>query len=100
MKKLIHLLEYIHGFGGIKRDIVFLVISGIALFESMFHFLNLPFDFAWIAIILCGTPIIMEAVIGIISEFDIKADLLVSLALIASLLIGENFAAGEVAFIM
>ena len=42
----------------------------------------------------------MEAVIGLITEFDIKADVLVSLALIASVFIGENFAAGEVAFIM
>ena len=32
--------------------------------------------------------------------FDIKADVLVSLALIASVFIGEDFAAGEVAFIM
>lgn len=32
--------------------------------------------------------------------FDIKADVLVSLALIASVAIGEDFAAGEVAFIM
>lgn len=42
----------------------------------------------------------MEAVIGLVTEFDIKADVLVSLALIASICIGENFAAGEVAFIM
>ncbi len=34
------------------------------------------------------------------TEFDIKADVLVSLALIASVIIGEYFAAGEVAFIM
>ena len=34
------------------------------------------------------------------TAFDIKADVLVSIALIASVLIGENFAAGEVAFIM
>ena len=33
-------------------------------------------------------------------EFDIKADVLVSLALIASVFIDEDFAAGEVAFIM
>ena len=52
------------------------------------------------AIILCGIPIILEAVIGLIIEFDIKADVLVSLALIASICIKENFAAGEVAFIM
>ena len=42
----------------------------------------------------------MEAVIGLITEFDIKADVLVSLALIASVFIDEDFAAGEVAFIM
>ena len=34
------------------------------------------------------------------TAFDIKADALVSLALVASILIGEDFAAGEVAFIM
>ena len=34
------------------------------------------------------------------TEFDIKADVLVSLALIASICIHEDFAAGEVAFIM
>lgn len=61
---------------------------------------NLPFNIAWVAIILCGVPIIMEAIIGLITAFDIKADVLVSLALIASVCIGEDFAAGEVAFIM
>ena len=54
----------------------------------------------WVAIILCGIPIILEAVIGLVTEFDIMADVLVSLALIASVCIGEDFAAGEVAFIM
>ena len=34
------------------------------------------------------------------TSFDIKADVLVSLALIAAVSIGEDFAAGEVAFIM
>ncbi len=34
------------------------------------------------------------------TAFDIKADVLVSMALIASVVIGEDFAAGEVAFIM
>ena len=34
------------------------------------------------------------------TAFDIKADVLVSIALIASVIIGEDFAAGEVAFIM
>ena len=67
---------------------------------SLFDLVPLPFDAAWIAIILCGLPIILEAIIGLVTAFDIKADVLVSLALIASVLIGEDFAAGEVAFIM
>ncbi len=96
MEKLESLLEW----GGVRRDIIFLVIGGISLLISIFDLLPLPFDPAWIAIILCGVPIILEAVIGLVTEFDIKADVLVSIALIASVIIGEDFAAGEVAFIM
>ena len=76
------------------------MISGIALIVSIFDLVPLPFDASWAAIILCGIPIILEAVIGLATAFDIKADVLVSLALIASVCIGEDFAAGEVAFIM
>lgn len=96
MEKLEHFLEL----GGTKKDITLLVISGIALIVSIFDLVPLPFDASWAAIILCGIPIILEAVIGLITAFDIKADVLVSLALIASVCIGEDFAAGEVAFIM
>ena len=95
MKKLEHLLEW----GGTKKDIAFLAVSGIALIVSLTG-PELPFNAAWVAIILCGVPIILEAVIGLVTAFDIKADVLVSLALIASVCIGEDFAAGEVAFIM
>ena len=49
---------------------------------------------------LCGIPILKEAAVGLCTRFDVKADLLVSMALIASVIIGETFAAGEVAFIM
>ena len=76
------------------------MISGVALIVSIFDLVPLPFDASWAAIILCGIPIILEAVIGLVTAFDIKADVLVSLALIASVCIGEDFAAGEVAFIM
>ncbi len=86
--------------GGYKKDIFLLIISAIALIISLFNLINLPFDIAWVAIILCGIPITLEAIIGLITKFDIKADVLVSIALIASLCIGEDFAAGEVAFIM
>jgi len=86
--------------GGMKKDIICLAISGFALAASILGIQPFSFQMAWIAIILCGLPIILEAVIGLAKEFDIKADVLVSIALIASVIIGEDFAAGEVAFIM
>ena len=97
MKKAMEKLESLLELGGTKKDIVFLILSGLALLVSIFRLLPLPFDAAWVAIILCGIPIILEAVIGLVTAFDIKADVLVSLALIASVCIGEDFAAGEVA---
>lgn len=100
MKKLINQLEHLMELGGIQKDIVLLVISGLAVLCSLFDWQPFSFDMAWIAIILCGLPIIAGAVIGLVTAFDIKADVLVSLALIASLCIGETFSAGEVAFIM
>ena len=100
MSKWIERLEKLLEAGGIKKDIVLLIISGGALLVSILDAVPLPFDAAWIAIILCGVPILLEAAIGLITAFDIKADVLVSMALIASVCIGEDFAAGEVAFIM
>ena len=93
-------LEAFLEWGGTKREIVLLVLSGAALLVSIFLSDVLPVDPAWLAIVLCGVPILLEAFIGLVTAFDIKADVLVSIALIASVLIGEIFAAGEVAFIM
>ncbi len=100
MKTLMGKLEFLLGLGGVKKDIVLLVFSGVSLLISIFNWFSLPFDAAWIAILFCGIPIILEAIIGLITSFDIKADVLVSIALVASVIIGEDFAAGEVAFIM
>ena len=100
MKKIIEKIEQFLELGGVKKDIVLLVISGISLLLSIFHVVPLPFDIAWVAIVLCGVPIVLEAIIGLITAFDIKADVLVSIALIASVCIREDFAAGEIAFIM
>lgn len=95
MKKLIDIFK-----DEDKRVVLFLVISAISLVISFLHIGNLKIDASWLAIILCGVPIIKGAAEGLIQEFDIKADVLVALALIASVLIGQTFAAGEVAFIM
>lgn len=100
MRTLVQKTEAFLEWGGIKKEITLLAISGVALVVSIFDLLPLPFDAAWVAIVLCGIPIVLEALIGLITAFDIKADVLVSLALIAAVLIGEDFAAGEVAFIM
>ncbi len=100
MKKLMDKLSQLMELGGIRKDIVLLILSGVAIVLSLFNVQPLPFDIAWVAIVLCGLPIILEACIGLVTAFDIKADVLVSMALIASVCIGETFAAGEVAFIM
>ncbi len=83
-----------------QRTVLFLAISFVSVVVSFFNIGNLPINAAWVAILLCGVPIIKGAIVGLVTEFDIKADVLVSLALIASVIIGEIFAAGEVAFIM
>jgi len=85
-----------------KETLICTVISVIMLVFSITGILKrfLPFDIAWAAIILCGIPILAGAFKGVIFEHDIKADLLVSLALIASVATREFFAAGEVALIM
>lgn len=83
-----------------KRTILFLCLAAVSLILSFFNFGGLPFDAAWIAILLCGIPIVKGAIVGLITEFDIKADVLVAIALVASVIINEIFAAGEVAFIM
>ena len=84
------------------KTITFIVISSICLLLSLVNSINnyLHFNLPWVAILLCGLPIIKEACISLYKEFDIKADVLVSLALIASVIIGETFAAGEIAVIM
>ncbi|MGI5884654.1 MAG: heavy metal translocating P-type ATPase [Candidatus Spyradocola sp.] len=99
MKRAMEGLQRILDKGGTKKDIVLLAISGVALVLSLLD-LPLPVDPAWVAIVLCGVPIVLEAIIGLVTALDIKADVLVSMALIASVCIGEDFAAGEVAFIM
>lgn len=87
-----------------KRTVIFLLLSLPALILSFFHFGipigQLNIDPAWIAIFLCGIPIVKGAIVGLMKDFDIKADVLVSIALIASILINEIFAAGEIALIM
>lgn len=85
----------------LNREKITLVAGGIGVVFSLLGIrLGLPFDWAWFTIVLCGLPIVWGAAVAIYEEFDVKADLLVSLALIAAVAIGEVFAAAEIAFIM
>jgi heavy metal translocating P-type ATPase len=80
-----------------KIDLTRIALSAICLIASF----NLCLDYlSWISVILCGIPIFKECLEGLVREFDLKADLLVSIAIIASIVIGEVFAAGEIATIM
>jgi len=77
------------------------LVSGVALALSFAGLsAGLPFDAAWLAIACCGAPIVAGAARALVCERDVKADLLVSMAIVASILIKEYFAAGEVALIM
>jgi heavy metal translocating P-type ATPase len=100
MKAFLEKIEDFLELGGTRKEIVFLVLSGIAVVCSLFGWHPCGMEPAWVAIVLCGVPIVLEAFVGLVGSFDIKADVLVAMALIASIGIGEYFAAGEVAFIM
>ncbi|WP_292813202.1 cation-translocating P-type ATPase [Methanobrevibacter sp.] len=80
-----------------KIDLLLIIVSVISIIASYTQSLDY---LSWIAVILCGLPILKESAEGLIREFDIKADLLVSIAIISSIIIGEVFAAGEIATIM
>ncbi len=58
---------------------------------------------AWVCVVICGIPLVYLSVRRIIHNkgiAKISSALLISIAMIAAILIGDLFAAGEVAFIM
>ncbi len=100
MEEIFERVEEILEWGGTKKQVVFFILSAISIALSLANIQPLPFDIAWVAVLLCGIPILFEATEGLVLRFDIKTDLLVALALIAAVCIDEVFAAAEVAFIM
>ena len=66
-----------------KETLICAATSAVSLVLSITGALKgiLPFDIAWVAIILCGVPILVGAFRGVVFEHDIKADLLVSLVI-------------------
>ncbi|WP_231475924.1 hypothetical protein [Methanobrevibacter oralis] len=81
------------------------IVSGIFLLISVI-FMILSIDIpaylnpAWGAVIISGVPLVYLALERLIYQKWISSALLITIAMIASLLIGELFAAGEVAWIM
>ncbi|WP_395547615.1 MULTISPECIES: heavy metal translocating P-type ATPase [unclassified Lacrimispora] len=79
-----------------------IVSGGFLVLSLMFLFTGKGFLFnpAWITIALSGYPLTYLAITRLVYEKWISSALLISIAMAASIAIGELFAAGEVAFIM
>lgn len=82
------------------------IVSGVAILLSLtlsIAKINIGFDFAWIAVIISGIPLVYSAVKKLIRNkgiSKISSALLITIAMFAAIIIGDVFAAGEVAFIM
>ena len=86
---------------GLKMTIIAGIFLLIAVIFMIFH-ISVPIwlDPSWGAVIISGIPLVYLALIRLIREKWVSSALLITIAMIASLLIGELFAAGEVAWIM
>jgi len=82
------------------------IVGGVFLVASLVLMLmDIPvaFDPAWVSVLICGLPLLYLAISRIIFNkgiSKISSALLISIAMIAAIFIGDLFAAGEVAFIM
>ena len=81
-----------------------IIFAGTCLIVSFFEFSSSFFiNPAWLCVFICGLPILYEALENLTRNKGIEkisSSLLISIAMIASIYIGDLFAAGEVAFIM
>lgn len=82
------------------------IVSGVFLIVSLLMSINgidLLIDPAWISVIISGIPLLYLAIWRIIYNkgiAKISSALLISIAMVAAIAIGDLFASGEVAFIM
>ena len=79
------------------------IISGVFLAVSLILMLTgrvLPVDPAWVTIVISGLPLLYLAITRLVYQKWVSSALLITMAMVASIAIGEIFAAGEVAFIM
>ncbi|RAP52853.1 MAG: copper-translocating P-type ATPase [Methanosphaera sp. rholeuAM270] len=90
---------------GVLEGLKMTIVGGIFLAISLIFVLTgnpIPvyLDPAWITIIICGIPLVYLALSRLIYEHWVSSALLIVMAMVASIFIGEIFAAGEVCFIM
>ncbi len=84
-----------------RRAIVLTAISGLFLLMSLATDITLMgLDPAWGAILISGAPVVYTSFRKLIFEGNVRAGLLISIAVIACVAVGEYFAAAEVVFIM
>lgn len=79
------------------------ILGGLFLIPSFYIFITQKevfFDPAWVTVAICGFPLLYLALTRLIRQRWISSALLICIAMVASIYIGELFAAGEVAFIM
>lgn len=86
-------------FSGWKMTLVSGVFLGISLIFVLMG-KRLPVDPAWVTVGISGFPLLYLAITRLVFQKWVSSALLISMAMAASISIGEYFAAGEVAFIM
>ena len=86
---------------GLKMTIISGIFLLIAIIFMIFG-ISTPIYLnpAWGTVIISGIPMLLLAMTRLIREKWVSSALLIAIAMVASLLIGEIFAAGEVAWIM
>ncbi len=96
MKKLI----------GFLSSVPMVIVGGVFLVLSLVFTktgLDLPVDPAWVTVFISGVPLLHLALWRVIHNpgiSKISSALLITVAMVAAIAIGDLFAAGEVAFIM
>ncbi|MFI3176967.1 MAG: cation-translocating P-type ATPase [Eubacteriales bacterium] len=90
------------------NSIPFLWVSGICLVASFILEyvapllqveVTVPINPAWVSFVISGIPLAYYAIVSIINK-KITSPILITIAMIAAVTIGDVFAAGEIAFIM
>lgn len=98
-KKLNELKELLTGIPATIVGGVFLIASFVLTKCSVL----LPVDPSWGTVLICGLPLLYSAIRKLIRNRGMKkisTPLLISIAIAASIAIGDLFAAGEIAFLM